>query len=546
MAIVSHHSVLIASACVGGDGHVVAHGDVVEPGGLAGLGDLHELGRAGARAPTAARRSCSATGRGAGGRRAGGVTRTCSSSRGRRRPLRHPCRCAAGRGRRCGSTARPAPAPRRTASSRAASVALAQEAAERERHVGRVTAGRLGRRGDLGHPLVEQLAGQPEREEPVAEAPGPAGGARAVPADEDRDRAPAPASGGCARGRTRKCSPLEASPRRRARSPAAPRCPRRCGCRARRDRCRAPRAPRASSPRRRRGTGDHPTAGRWWPPAWPAGAGGARAARGSRCPAGAARCAPAIQARRSSGSGMSQSSGSGMRPGVAVRVAARVAGRHDDVLDREQRLEADLVGVLRERRPSTRVAVTPSRYGGSSPSRDHSGRLDAGDAPGDLAGHRRRGASAVRMPQNSKPYWWAAVWASIDTRMPADAIGSSAWREPPVGLRRAGDVGQRVGDVVEQADADLLEATVALVGGEVHDPQHRPVVVPEREERVDQRERRCRRRRGPSTSPSVMIVGEVLRPAAPSPRRARGWPPRRRRSTGRRSPATCPPRGRCR
>ena len=30
---------------------VVAHGDVVEPGGLAGLGDLHQLGRAGRRLP---------------------------------------------------------------------------------------------------------------------------------------------------------------------------------------------------------------------------------------------------------------------------------------------------------------------------------------------------------------------------------------------------------------------------------------------------------------------------------------------------------------
>ena len=51
MAIVSHHSVLIASACVAGDGHVVAHGDVVEAGRLAGLGDLHELGRPGPALP---------------------------------------------------------------------------------------------------------------------------------------------------------------------------------------------------------------------------------------------------------------------------------------------------------------------------------------------------------------------------------------------------------------------------------------------------------------------------------------------------------------
>ena len=55
--------------------------------------------------------------------------------------------------------------------------------------------------------------------------------------------------------------------------------------------------------------------------------------------------------------------------GVAVRVAALVADRHRDVLDREQRLEADLVGVLREGAPSTSGSLaTPSRYGGSSPS----------------------------------------------------------------------------------------------------------------------------------------------------------------------------------
>ena len=44
----------------GGDGDVVAHGHVVEAGRLARLGHLHELGDARRRAPTAARRSCSA------------------------------------------------------------------------------------------------------------------------------------------------------------------------------------------------------------------------------------------------------------------------------------------------------------------------------------------------------------------------------------------------------------------------------------------------------------------------------------------------------
>ena len=108
---------------------------------------------------------------------------------------------------------------------------------------------------------------------------------------------------------------------------------------------------------------------------------------------------------------------------------------------------------------------------------------------------------AVRMPQNSKPYWWAAVWASIDTSEPATAIGSRPLGTPPSACDAAGDVGQRLGDVVEQVDADLLEPTVALVGGEVHHAQHGRWSLPELEERVDQLERRGEGVGARSTSP---------------------------------------------
>ena len=52
------------------------------------------------------------------------------------------------------------------------------------------------------------------------------------------------------------------------------------------------------------------------------------------------------------------------------------------------------------------------------------------------------------------------------------------------------DLGERLGELVEQAGADLAEPLVALVGGEVDDPQHAAVVLPEVEHAVDERARR--------------------------------------------------------
>ena len=110
----------------------------------------------------------------------------------------------------------------------------------------------------------------------------------------------------------------------------------------------------------------------------------------------------------------------------------------------------------------------------------------------------------MRMPQNSKPYWWAACGRASTRASPPTAIGSRPLGTPAAAWDRRGDVGQRLGDVVEEADADLLEPAVALVGGEVHHPEHRAVVVPEGEEGVHELERRGDRL-GPAHDPSVMI-----------------------------------------
>jgi hypothetical protein len=94
-----------------------------------------------------------------------------------------------------------------------------------------------------------------------------------------------------------------------------------------------------------------------------------------RCPGGAGRLGgePRQQVERV---GQLAVLRQGHPTGVAVRVAALVAHRHRDVLDREERLEARLVGVLRERRIQSGSLATPSRYGGSSPAR--SPRLPSG------------------------------------------------------------------------------------------------------------------------------------------------------------------------
>ena len=47
-------------------------------------------------------------------------------------------------------------------------------------------------------------------------------------------------------------------------------------------------------------------------------------------------------------------------------------------------------------------------------------------------------------------------------------------------------VGQRHRDLVQQTRADLVEAAVAFLGRQIHDPQDRPVLVPELEEAVTQ------------------------------------------------------------
>ena len=131
-------------------------------------------------------------------------------------------------------------------------------------------------------------------------------------------------------------------------------------------------------------------------------------------------------------------------------------------------------------------------YAISTPSIDGDGHQSGGVMPVTPHDTWRAIASrslAVRMPQNSKPYWWAAVWASIETSDAGHRHRVEALRKPPPTCDPPGDVGQRRRDVVEEAHTDLLEATVALVGGQVHHPEHRSVVVPERQDAVHQRQR---------------------------------------------------------
>ena len=60
---------------------------------------------------------------------------------------------------------------------------------------------------------------------------------------------------------------------------------------------------------------------------------------------------------------------------------------------------------------------------------------------------------------------------------------------PAFVLRVADHVGERERHFVEQPGADLAEALVAFVGGEVDHPQDMAVLVPEVEELVDERDR---------------------------------------------------------
>ena len=59
-----------------------------------------------------------------------------------------------------------------------------------------------------------------------------------------------------------------------------------------------------------------------------------------------------------------------------------------------------------------------------------------------------------------------------------------------LGLQLVDDPGQLGGDRVEQAHPDVAEAAVTLLGAEVDDAEHGPVLVPELEERIGQVERR--------------------------------------------------------
>ncbi len=98
-------------------------------------------------------------------------------------------------------------------------------------------------------------------------------------------------------------------------------------------------------------------------------------------------------------------------PRLAVRVAALVAHRHDDVLDGEQRLEPDLVGMLREGGHPRWVAGHTEAVRGQQPEGDHTrpslrhqrvGSIPV--MPQDTWRPMDSRSLAVRMPQNSNPY----------------------------------------------------------------------------------------------------------------------------------------------
>ncbi len=170
--------------------------------------------------------------------------------------------------------------------------------------------------------------------------------------------------------------------------------------------------------------------------------------------------------------------------------------------------------------------------------------LLARDPPVDLPGHGLPDAGGLDAPELEAVPVLGHVGEHGDER-PAHGPGVEVGRVAALVAERRVDLDQGVGDGGEEPGPDLAEALVALAGGQVDDPEDRAVLVPEVEEPVDRGRRPARSRSGPATARPGRCRGGRRR-RGPSPRRARGWPPRRRRSTGRRWPATCPPPGRCR
>ena len=114
--------------------------------------------------------------------------------------------------------------------------------------------------------------------------------------------------------------------------------------RARRTARRGRRTPRPASRRRRRASTGRRTGGRAWPSPWRSRRRCAGAARARRWPGGCARCAPPPRQPDQRIGEIERLGPTGHLPARVVRVLRLVAGRHDDVLDGPQRLEAAGLG----------------------------------------------------------------------------------------------------------------------------------------------------------------------------------------------------------
>ena len=132
----------------------------------------------------------------------------------------------------------------------------------------------------------------------------------------------------------------------------------------------------------------------------------------------------------------------------------------------------------------------PARSGGRSLGAGHADPSGTGRPVTDQWSSRAwlSTSDAVRMPQNSNPYRWPATWASMAISVPAAPSG----RTRP-GTRRhcrgGDDPGQGDGDGVQRPHPQALEPEVALDGGQLDHPEHRPVVLPVVHEPLDHRHR---------------------------------------------------------
>ena len=191
----------------------------------------------------------------------------------------------------------------------------------------------------------------------------------------------------------------------------------------------------------------------------------------------------ARKASRSIGSGMSTVVGQRHAAVGRVRVALVVAGDDHRVLDDVERLEPGVLGVAGERRHPHRVGGDTGSVRGKDGQvhrRSARRRLLAGHRGVDDAGHRPAEVGGADAPEleavaGGPPRGPASTRAR--RRWPSGRR-SSAWR-PAFCDGRSPSASALMTSLSSRVRI-VGEATVALVGGQVDDPQHRAVVLPER------------------------------------------------------------------